>query len=57
MEQGRKKEIMLNNLYNDIMVDICINNFIKHLFYICDPQDKNIYICIDGCTSLNKLNE
>jgi 5'-3' exonuclease len=39
------------------MIYISINNFIKHLYSICDPQDKYIYICIDGCTSINKLNE
>ena len=32
-------------------------NFIIHLYNICDPADKTIYIFIDGCTSLNKLNE
>lgn len=39
------------------MILISVNNFIKHLYFICNPSDKIIYICIDGCTSLNKLNE
>ena len=39
------------------MILICVNNFFKHLFQICDPKDKVIHIYMDGCASLNKLNQ
>ena len=39
------------------MIYVVLINFTKHLFNICDPRDKIIYICIDGCVSINKINE
>ena len=41
---------------DDLMVLLSLNNFLKHLYCICDPEGKTLYICIDGCTSINKLN-
>lgn len=38
------------------MILLSINNFLMHLFNICNPYKKNIYVFIDGCTSINKIN-
>lgn len=46
-----------DDLINKLMILISVTNFLRHLYNICDPQDKTVYIFIDGCTSLNKLNE
>ena len=39
------------------MILLSLINFMKHLYNICDPYGKNIFICIDGCVSINKINE
>ena len=47
----------INALIDQTMVLVSVNNFVKHLYSISNPEDKNIFICIDGCTSINKMNE
>ncbi len=41
------------------MIHITVINFFTHLCNLVDvnTKDLNIYLAIDGCVSLNKINE
>lgn len=54
--------IKLTNV-DQIMIKLSIINFFFHLgnlydiSQLVDNKEKTVHICIDGCVSINKINE